>query len=190
MKATLLKAHLPGNSFDGYAAHHHWMLISVEPETYQKKILGRTIYPSAEWKDLILDPNTLDWIRQNVKTVGYGYKEAVEKQHIGFYAFYDKHDGIDGQVLPGGPGRYIREVYGTYTNVNGYKPSAELYEVDIEEKGKRYQKFEELPSYYQPTIQKLIDEEVLQGTGSGLDLSEDMVRSLVILDRIINKRMP
>lgn len=189
MKVTVLKAHLPNNSFDGYDPHHHWSVLAVEPETYQKKILGRSIYPSAEWKELILDPYTVPWIKQFVKKVGYGFKEQVEKQHVGFYAFYDKHDGIDGQVLPGGPGRYIRDVYGTYTNVLGYKPSGELYEVELEEKGKRYQKVEELPVWYRPTVEKLIKEGTLQGSGSGLDLSEDLVRTLVIVERILSKRL-
>lgn len=192
MKATVLKAHLAANSYDGYRAHHHWMLIAVEPETYQKKILGRSIYPSAEWKDLILDPYKLPWIKEYVKTVGYGFKKLVDPEHRGFYAFGEKgelHDGIDGQVLPGGPGRYIRDVYGTYTNGNGYKPSGEIYEVELEEKGKRYQKLDELPSWYRPTIQKLVEEGTLQGTGTGFDLSEDMVRSIVILERILDKKL-
>lgn len=47
----------------------------------------------------------------------------------------------------------------------------------------RYNTVAECPKWAQPTIQKLIDEEFLNGDGNGLDLSYDMVRMLVILDR-------
>ena len=48
---------------------------------------------------------------------------------------------------------------------------------------KKYDKLEEIPAWGQPTIQKLMDAGFLAGTGTGLDLSYDMVRMLVILDR-------
>jgi N-acetylmuramoyl-L-alanine amidase CwlA len=50
-------------------------------------------------------------------------------------------------------------------------------------KVKRYNKVEELPDWAVATIQKLVDNGILQGNGEGLDLSHDMVRMLVILDR-------
>lgn len=48
---------------------------------------------------------------------------------------------------------------------------------------KKYDKLEEIPAWAQPTIQKLMDAGFLAGTGTGLDLSMDMIRMLVILDR-------
>lgn len=47
----------------------------------------------------------------------------------------------------------------------------------------RYNKIEEVPEYAKATIQKLVDKKVLNGAGAGLDLSEDMIRILVINDR-------
>ena len=47
----------------------------------------------------------------------------------------------------------------------------------------RYNTVEECPSWAQETIRKLVNKEYLNGTGEGLDLSADMVRLLVILDR-------
>ncbi len=47
----------------------------------------------------------------------------------------------------------------------------------------RYKTVEEVPSYAKATVQKLLDRDVLRGGGKGLDLSEDMVRLLVMLDR-------
>lgn len=48
---------------------------------------------------------------------------------------------------------------------------------------KRFYSLEEVPEYGKPTIKKLVDRELLKGNNSGLDLSEDMLRILVILDR-------
>lgn len=43
---------------------------------------------------------------------------------------------------------------------------------------------ENMPDWARPTIQKLVDNGVLNGDGSGLNLTEDMLRILVIMDRL------
>ena len=55
------------------------------------------------------------------------------------------------------------------------------YDKEVDEV--RYNTVEECPDWARETIQKLVDKEYLNGTGEGLDLSADMVRLLVILDR-------
>ena len=55
-----------------------------------------------------------------------------------------------------------------------------------EETMKRYQTLDEIKTdlpWAAPTIEKLIQRGALNGTGQGLDLSEDMIRTLVISDR-------
>lgn len=47
----------------------------------------------------------------------------------------------------------------------------------------RYQSVETVPEWAQETVKKLVEREILQGDGQGLDLSHDMVRLLVLLDR-------
>lgn len=47
----------------------------------------------------------------------------------------------------------------------------------------RYNTVAECPEWAQATVQKLIDRSILNGDGNGLDLSHDMVRLLVLLDR-------
>ena len=47
----------------------------------------------------------------------------------------------------------------------------------------RYNKVDELPGWAKPTVEKLIAKGLLNGDGSGLGLTSDMVRLLVILDR-------
>lgn len=61
-----------------------------------------------------------------------------------------------------------------------------LLEPEKEEIVKRYQTVEEIAAampYAEPTIRKLIERGVLTGKATGLDLSEDMIRMFVILDR-------
>lgn len=41
-----------------------------------------------------------------------------------------------------------------------------------------------MPAWARPTIQKLVDQGVLNGDGNGLNLTEDMLRILVIMDRL------
>ena len=48
---------------------------------------------------------------------------------------------------------------------------------------RRYQNYADLPEWAKPSIKKLMDRGLLKGTGQGLDLSEDMIRILVINDR-------
>lgn len=62
--------------------------------------------------------------------------------------------------------------------VGAVRPS---YDKEVEEV--RYNTVEECPAWARETVQKLVNREYLSGTGEGLDLSADMVRLLVILDR-------
>ena len=53
-----------------------------------------------------------------------------------------------------------------------------------EENEMRYNTIEEVPDYGKATVTKLVEAGALKGTGEGLNLSEDMIRMLVILDRM------
>ncbi len=50
-------------------------------------------------------------------------------------------------------------------------------------KEERYNTVDDVPDWARPTVQKLIGRGILKGDGNGLDLSCDMLRILVILDR-------
>ena len=58
---------------------------------------------------------------------------------------------------------------------------------DTEDDMKRYGSLDEIMEYAKwayPTVKKLVDAKAIQGTGRTLDLSEDMLRVLVINDRM------
>lgn len=55
----------------------------------------------------------------------------------------------------------------------------EIEEVDAV----RYNSISEVPEWARPTVQKLVERKILNGDGTGLGLTNDMVRLLVILDR-------
>ena len=57
-----------------------------------------------------------------------------------------------------------------------------------EKKVRLYNTVAELPTWAQPTIQRLVDKGILNGTGTGLGLTEDMVRMLVLTERMIDQR--
>lgn len=56
-------------------------------------------------------------------------------------------------------------------------------EYERKENSMRYQTIDQIPDYAKPTVQKMVDTGILLGTGDGLNLSDDMVRTFVILDR-------
>jgi hypothetical protein len=61
---------------------------------------------------------------------------------------------------------------------------AELGEmIDERISGKNYKTLEDVPAWGKATVKKLVDSGALQGTGDGLNISNDLLRTLVILDR-------
>ena len=54
----------------------------------------------------------------------------------------------------------------------------------IEEINKRFNSIEEIPDYAKEDIKKLVDEGVIKGDGKNLNLSEDMIRVLMMQNRM------
>lgn len=52
---------------------------------------------------------------------------------------------------------------------------------------KRYKTIDEIPEYAKESVKKMCDTGAIKGDGKSLDLSEDMLRLIVIFDRYINK---
>jgi len=47
-----------------------------------------------------------------------------------------------------------------------------------------YKTLAEVPEWYKPAVQKAVNKGALNGTGDGLNLSEDLCRTLTVLDRL------
>lgn len=47
-----------------------------------------------------------------------------------------------------------------------------------------YKNLDDIPEYYRPAVQKLVNAGAIAGTGDGLNLSEDLCRAFAILDNI------
>lgn len=56
-----------------------------------------------------------------------------------------------------------------------------------DESVKYYESLDEIPSYYRPTIEMLINAKLLSGTGEGLHLSDDMCRTIVLCYGMLGK---
>ena len=56
----------------------------------------------------------------------------------------------------------------------------------VDEKQKRYDSVESMPTYYREEAQKLVDRGALKGRGDGnLDVSDDMIRTMIICQRML-----
>ena len=47
-----------------------------------------------------------------------------------------------------------------------------------------YKTLDDVPEWYKPTVEKLVNAGALQGTGDGLNVSEDFCRTMTVLDRM------
>ena len=139
------------------------------------------------------------WARKNGKCI---YSNCVQAGDILLYNFHGgqvpEHCGLVESVTPcyyvtiegntsanglqanGGEvmrkNRYLEQV------VMVIRPDYSREEGKPVENG-RYQKVEDCPEWARPTVQLLADNQLLRGFDWGLNLSEDMLRLLVILDR-------
>lgn len=54
---------------------------------------------------------------------------------------------------------------------------------------KRYRKIDEIPEYAKESVRKMCEQGAIKGNGDDLDLSEDMLRLIVIFDRYISDKI-
>lgn len=132
-KLTLIKGHTPENNYDGYDPHRHWELLKMPVADYLSRINAvGLVYPDKSMADLILSPWQLPWIQKNVNVVGYDFLQEVDSEHSNLYAFGSLHDGIDGQATQDAPGTFVTQVKSGYTNINGKRATADIYEVEVD----------------------------------------------------------
>lgn len=121
----------------------------------------------------------LDWFRAN-------RPDCVHSDpRQGDIAIYAGHTGLVYEVAGDGSGRYVG-IEGNYSNrvayTNRRKSEAQAFITWPENDG-RMHKVEDVPSWGKPIIQRLIDRDILRGSDGDYDLSQDMLRVIVMLDR-------
>lgn len=62
--------------------------------------------------------------------------------------------------------------------------AAQENKIEEDEDMKYYATMKDVPEWYKPAVQKAVDKGALNGTGDGLNVSEDLCRTLTVLDRL------
>lgn len=111
--------------------------------------------------------NAAKFIAQGLHAKGWGTERV--KRH---YDFDGKN--CPARTMEKGWLRFLGMIQAELNNINT---------IEEEEDMKKFNTIEEIPEWGKATIQRLVDNGLLKGTGEGLGISEDMLRILVILDR-------
>lgn len=119
---------------------------------------------SAEDRDWYFEKQTIAAATALIRTLMERYGIPAER--------VIRHHDVTGKVCPA-PFVHSEAAW------NEFKQNLEV------EEEMRYNHIDELPSWAKEAVSRYIDAGALNGTGSGLDLSEDMLRIIVIIDRYI-----
>lgn len=113
------------------------------------------------------EQNAAKFIAQGLHEKGWGIERV--KRH---YDFDGKN--CPARTMANGWSRFLDMVRVELDKLNN---------VEEDEEVKKFNTIAEVPDYGKATIQRLVDAGLLKGNENGLDLSEDMLRILVILER-------
>ena len=143
-----------------------------------KKTMLYTMYAEYErYAAVIRDrPSSCAWWEAR-----YGDNDGTYDSAYPCHAGADLHQYTDRGTCPGIDGET------DLNRLTGEKPERWFTTLDDStEEGEdvTYRTLEDVPEWYRPTIEKLIQDGSIRGVGEGiLDLSEDVCRTLTILDR-------
>lgn len=135
----------------------------------------------------------------NRKSIGIEIAEVdgAEETAIKFVAQLIKLTGIPIQnVVPHQhwSGKYCPRLILPHWDIFVENIKKELHKEDIKvvnvQTVVRYKKFEDIPEFYKPYVQKWMDAGVLKGDDLGeLNLTEEMIRNLIITERMLNLKL-
>lgn len=111
-----------------------------------------------------------------------GLVEKVEGGKV--YTIEGNTTGASGVVYNGGG--VARKSYAlNYSRIAGYgHPDWTLVAKKENDDMTYYKTLNDVPIYYQDAVKKAMDKGALNGTGDGINVSEDLCRTLTILDRL------
>lgn len=108
------------------------MLLDMTYTEYIKfhKQTGK-IYPDKTIAHVVQNPWRSALVRQILRPAQYGYDylSPVDEAHSHLYAFNGLHDGVDVEPFGLFPIPVKDYFTGNYLNINGYKPTCAIYEV-------------------------------------------------------------
>lgn len=97
-----------------------------------------------------------------------GYKMGIASNHGDVYNWFPKHGKSMYDFRLDVAGEVFRDP----------EPEKEVDDMTY------YKTLDDVPEWYRPTVEKLVDAGALQGTGDGLNVSEDFCRTMTVLDRM------
>lgn len=121
----------------------------------------------------------LGWFRANRPDCVHTYPKE------GDIAIYKGHTGLVYEVATDGSGRYvgIEGNYGDRVSYTNRRKSEAVAFITWPDRDDRMHSVDEVPSWGRSAIQRLIDRDILRGDNGDYDLSQDMLRVIVMLDR-------
>lgn len=125
---------------------------------------------SGRWR---FDPATVDNAVQLVRSLMAQYGIGID--HV------VRHYDVTGKVCPE---PFVRDA-SAWAEFKARLTAPETEEDDMT----RYNTVAEMPDYYRDEAQRLLESGALQGRGDGqLDVSEDMLRTLIIVQRLLEQK--
>lgn len=167
----------------GYTANHMYIGIELcHPETKNEVQFNAVWRNAVEVVSDILQSFSISY--DDIVThhsVSLKWRETDHTDPTGYFSEYGKtfQDFINDvkKQMEGGL---------TMTQYEELKNNIESIQKELKAlKSPIYNSIDTMPEWAKPTIKKLVDENVLVGTGDGLNLSEDLMRTLVIVDRMM-----
>ena len=122
-----------------------------------------------------------------------GYGDCNE--HASHVGMVENCDGKKFTVIEGNMGansvcgRRTMEVNGKYIRGFCCPDYKSIATEEEDENMKRYHTFEEIPEWAKPEVKELIDSGALRGSNDDLNLSEDLMRSLIISKRYVDLKI-
>lgn len=130
---------------------------------------GRVYREAVELTAMLCKEYDLDPMAEGVVICHQdGYRMGIASNHGDVYNWFPKH------------GKNMYDFRQDVAAAMAPKPDPEKEVDDMT----YYKTLNDVPEHYRPTVAKLVNAGALQGTGDGLNVSEDFCRTMTVLDRM------
>lgn len=159
-----------GNGTSGKSANDTHISFEICEDGLTDPAYFQTVYREAvELTAMLCKEYTLDPMAEGVVICHQdGYQMGIASNHGDVYNWFPKH------------GKNMYDFRQDVAAAMVPKPDPEKEVDDMT----YYKTLADVPEYYRPTVEKLVNAGALQGTGDGLNVSEDFCRTMTVLDRM------